>query len=176
MTQMAEYARWRNDPEGYWLDAANAISWLRRPIVACDHAAKPAARWFPDGITNACHNAVDRHVEAGFGAQAALVHVSAMTGSERTFTYAELQHEVAHVAGALRRLGVAAGDRVVMLPDGNGDLTRALGLEMDGSAFGLGKRSQRFALYAEDGIVKDLQIEKPGAYEVSSAEAMLARV
>ena len=69
-----------------------------------------------------------------------------------------------------------AGDRVVMLPDGNGDLTRALGLEMDGSAFGLGKRSQRFALYAEDGIVKDLQIEKPGAYEVSSAEAMLARV
>jgi propionyl-CoA synthetase len=114
MTQMAEYARWRNDPEGYWLDAANAISWLRRPIVACDHAAKPAARWFPDGITNACHNAVDRHVEAGFGAQAALVHVSAMTGSERTFTYAELQHEVAHVAGALRRLGVAAGDRVVI--------------------------------------------------------------
>ena len=69
-----------------------------------------------------------------------------------------------------------AGDRVVMLPDGNGDLTRTLGLEMDGSAFGLGKRSQRFALYAEDGIVKDLQIEKPGAYEVSSAEAMLARV
>ena len=69
-----------------------------------------------------------------------------------------------------------AGDKVVMLPDGNGDLTKALGLEMDGSAFGLGKRSQRFALYAEDGIVKDLQVEKPGAYEVSSADAMLARV
>jgi peroxiredoxin len=66
--------------------------------------------------------------------------------------------------------------KVEMLPDGNGTFTRALDLEMDGSGFGLGKRSQRFALYAEDGIVKDLQVEKPGAFEVSSAEAMLARV
>ncbi len=66
--------------------------------------------------------------------------------------------------------------KIVMLPDGNGALTRALGLEMDGSGFGLGQRSQRFALYAEDGIVKDLQVEKPGAFEVSTAEFMLARV
>ena len=66
--------------------------------------------------------------------------------------------------------------KVVMLPDGNGALTKALGLEMDGSGFGLGSRSQRFALYAENGVVKDLQVEKPGAFEVSSAEAMLARV
>ena len=66
--------------------------------------------------------------------------------------------------------------KVVMLPDGNGTLTKALGLEMDGSGFGLGSRSQRFALYAENGVVKDLQVEKPGAFEVSSAESMLARV
>jgi peroxiredoxin len=66
--------------------------------------------------------------------------------------------------------------KVEMLPDGNGDLTRALGLEMDGTGFGLGKRSQRFALLIEDGVVKDVQVEKPGAFEVSSAEAMLARV
>lgn len=66
--------------------------------------------------------------------------------------------------------------KVVMLPDGNGALTKALGLEMDGSGFGLGSRSQRFAFYAENGVVKDLQVEKPGAFEVSSAEAMLARV
>jgi peroxiredoxin len=66
--------------------------------------------------------------------------------------------------------------KVEMLPDGNATFTKALGLEMDGSGFGLGTRSQRFALYAVDGIVKDLQVEKPGAFEVSTAEHMLERV
>ena len=65
-------------------------------------------------------------------------------------------------------------DGIIMLPDGNASLTKALGLEMDGSAYGMGTRSQRFALYAENGIVKSLEIEKPGAFEVSSAEAMMA--
>ena len=114
MTQSSEYARWRNDPDGYWLDAANAISWVQRPQLACDHAAKPAARWFSDGIVNACYNAVDRHVDGGYGDQAALVHVSAMTGTERSISYAQLQHEVAITAGALHRLGVGAGDRVII--------------------------------------------------------------
>ena len=66
--------------------------------------------------------------------------------------------------------------KVEMLPDGNATFTKALGLEMDGSGFGLGTRGQRFALYAVDGIVEDLQVEKPGAFEVSSAEYMLARI
>jgi len=65
------------------------------------------------------------------------------------------------------------GDKVLMVADGNGDLTRALGLEMDGSGAGLGLRSQRFALVAEDGVVKHLAVEKPMQYEVSSAEAIL---
>ena len=63
---------------------------------------------------------------------------------------------------------------IAMLADGNATLTDALGLEMDGSAFGLGKRSKRFALYAEDGVVKQLFVEAPGEYKVSSAEHMLA--
>ena len=66
--------------------------------------------------------------------------------------------------------------KVVMLPDGNGTFTKALGLEMDGTGYGLGSRSQRFALYAENGIVKDVQVEKPGGFEVSTAESMLERV
>lgn len=64
-------------------------------------------------------------------------------------------------------------DGITMLGDGNGAFTKALGLEMDGTAYGLGARGQRFALYAENGVVKSLAVEKPGAFEVSSAEAML---
>lgn len=61
-----------------------------------------------------------------------------------------------------------------MLADGNGEFTRALGLELDGTAFGMGRRSQRFALVAEDGIVTKLMVEAPGEFRVSSAESVLA--
>jgi peroxiredoxin len=63
-----------------------------------------------------------------------------------------------------------------MLPDGNGEFTKALGLEMDGKGYGLGTRGQRFALYAENGVVKSLDVEKAGAFEVSSAEACAMRI
>jgi peroxiredoxin len=63
-----------------------------------------------------------------------------------------------------------------MLADGNGTFTRALGLELDGSGYGLGLRAKRFALYAEDGVVKQLHVEAPGEFRVSSAEAMLEAV
>jgi peroxiredoxin len=63
-----------------------------------------------------------------------------------------------------------------MLADGNGAFAHALGLEMDASAFGMGLRSKRFALYAEDGVVKVLHVEAPGELKVSTAEAMLAAI
>ena len=66
-----------------------------------------------------------------------------------------------------------AEGKVEMLADGNGDFTRAMGLEMDGSGYGMGKRSQRYAMLVDNGVVKSLNIEKPGSFEVSSAEAML---
>ena len=62
---------------------------------------------------------------------------------------------------------------VQMLADGNGAFVEALGLELDASAFGMGKRSKRFALYAEDGVVKQLHVEAPGEFKVSSAEYVL---
>jgi glutaredoxin/glutathione-dependent peroxiredoxin len=68
------------------------------------------------------------------------------------------------------------GDKIMMLGDGNGDLTRALGLEMDGSRFGMGKRSQRFAMIVDDGVVKELNVEEPGAFAVSSAEHVLKQL
>ncbi|MGH8076484.1 MAG: peroxiredoxin [Lysobacter sp.] len=63
-----------------------------------------------------------------------------------------------------------------MLADGNGDFTRALGLELDASAYGMGTRAKRFALYAENGVVKQLNVEAPGEYRVSSAEHVLSQL
>lgn len=65
---------------------------------------------------------------------------------------------------------------LMMLADGNGDFTRALGLSMDASAYGMGTRAKRFALYAEDGVVKQLHVEAPGEYRVSSAEHVLSQL
>lgn len=62
---------------------------------------------------------------------------------------------------------------LLMLADGNGNFTKAMGLELDGSAYGMGLRARRFALYAENGVVKTLQVEAPGEFRVSTAEAML---
>ncbi|GAA5072580.1 peroxiredoxin [Lysobacter panacisoli] len=67
-------------------------------------------------------------------------------------------------------------DGLMMLADGNGDFTRALGLELDASAYGMGLRARRFALFAENGVVKLLNIEAPGEFRVSSAEHMLEQL
>jgi len=65
------------------------------------------------------------------------------------------------------------GDQIVMLADGNGDFARAMGMEADISAFGLGKRSRRYAALIEDGVVKAVQLDEPGRLDVSTAEAIL---
>jgi peroxiredoxin len=66
-----------------------------------------------------------------------------------------------------------ADDKVVMLGDGSGDFTRAIGLELDRIKEAMGIRSQRYSMLVEDGVVKALHVEQPGQYDVSSAEAML---
>ncbi len=70
----------------------------------------------------------------------------------------------------------AAGDSVIMLADGNGAFAKALGLELDGSRFGMGSRSQRYSMVVKDGVVETLNVEQGGAFEVSSADYMLAQV
>ena len=67
-------------------------------------------------------------------------------------------------------------DDLMMLADGNGQFTRALGLEMDASAYGMGLRSKRFAIYAEDGIARQVFVEAPGEFRVSSAEHVLSQI
>jgi peroxiredoxin len=70
----------------------------------------------------------------------------------------------------------AVGEDIVMLGDGSGDFTRAVGLEMDGTKFGMGKRSQRYSMIVEDGVVKQLHVEEPGEFKVSSADYLLAQL
>lgn len=67
-------------------------------------------------------------------------------------------------------------DKVVMLADGNGEYARALGLELDARGFGMGMRSQRFAILVEDGVAKQVHIEAPGQFKVSSAEHLLTQI
>lgn len=68
------------------------------------------------------------------------------------------------------------GEKVMMLADGSGELTKAIGMEFDLSARGLGVRSQRYSMLVEDGVVKQLNLEKPGAFEVSDANTLLAQI
>jgi len=102
------------DPERFWRDAAAAVDWERMPIRVLDGDRPPFFRWYPDAELNTCHNALDRHVAAGRGAGIALIHDSAVTGTIRRYTFEALRDEVALFAGALRRLGVGKGDRVVV--------------------------------------------------------------
>lgn len=80
----------------------------------------------------------------------------------------------AFVLSAWNKAG--GSDDIVMLADGNGDLATALGLEMDGTAFGMGKRGQRFSLVVNDGVVEQVNVEAPGDFKVSSAEHMLGQL
>jgi propionyl-CoA synthetase len=102
------------NPEVFWLNAAEAIDWVSAPTRAFDPDQGVYGRWFPDAALNACHNALDRHVAGGRAQQAALIHDSPVTGTVRRFTYAEMLHEVATLAAVLAARGVGKGDRVVI--------------------------------------------------------------
>src|SRR3954454_17677127 len=102
------------DPETFWLQAAAAIDWEVQFGKALDSERPPFYRWFPDGELNVSYNALDRHVLAGRGDQAALIYDSPVTGTTKTYSYSELRDEVALFAGVLAGLGVVKGDRVVI--------------------------------------------------------------
>ncbi|MEM6303982.1 MAG: propionyl-CoA synthetase [Pseudomonadota bacterium] len=108
------YARWKADPERYWLDAAKAIDWDVPPTQALFDRGDDLYEWFAEAKVNGCYNAVDRHVAAGRGDQVAVIHDSPITGTQAKITYAELQSRVAQLAGALVAQGVGTGDRVII--------------------------------------------------------------
>ena len=97
-----------------WKSAAENIAWYKAPDIVLDDSNPPFSRWFPDGVTNACYNAVDIHVEQGRGEQLAVIFDSPVTDVKSQLTYADLQELVAKAAGAFARRGVTKGDRVII--------------------------------------------------------------
>ncbi|SEM49197.1 propionyl-CoA synthetase [Loktanella fryxellensis] len=114
MSYAEVYARWQADPEAFWMAQADRIDWIKPPTRALDDSNAPFYRWFADGVLNACHNAVDRHVAGGRADQVAIITDSAITGTVIRMTFAELQAATASLAGALRDKGIGMGDRVII--------------------------------------------------------------
>jgi propionyl-CoA synthetase len=101
-------------PETFWGEQATLVDWIKKPRQILDADRPPFYRWFADGTLNTCYNALDRHVVNGHAERTALIYDSAVTGTQRRFTYAELLENVAAFAGALTGFGVEKGDRVVI--------------------------------------------------------------
>ena len=97
-----------------WQQAAENIFWYEAPGTVLDDSNPPFYRWFPDGVTNACYNALDLHVEQGRGEQLALIYDSPVTNTKRRYTYVQLLGEVSRFAGVLAARGVSKGDRVIV--------------------------------------------------------------
>ena len=102
------------DPAGFWGEAAEAVYWYKKWEKVLDDSHQPFYRWFTGGEVNTCYNALDLHVEEGRGNQPALIYDSPVTNAITTFTYRALRDKVAAFAGALARMGVGQGDRVIV--------------------------------------------------------------
>ena len=114
MSYAKEYQRAFENPTAFWAEQAQHLDWEQPWDAVLDDRRAPFHRWFAGGRINTCHNALDRHVEAGRGDQDALIYDSPLSGSKRRYSYRALRDEVARVAGALKQLGVEKGDRVVI--------------------------------------------------------------
>jgi propionyl-CoA synthetase len=109
-----EFRRSLQDPEGFWGEAAKALRWRKGWDRVLDRDDPKHPRWFQGGELNTCENALDVHVESGRADQLALIWDSAVANQIAKYTYRELLQETARFAGALRKLGVGKGDRVVI--------------------------------------------------------------
>ncbi len=108
------HARSLQDPEGFWAEAAEGITWTKKWDQVLDSSNPPFYRWFRGGMLNTCYNAVDRHVESGRAEQAALIYDSPVTETVDRITYRQLRGQVAQLAGVLAANGVQKGDRVII--------------------------------------------------------------
>ena len=108
------YGNWKSDPTRFWGDAAHAIDWIKQADRIFDPDAGVYGQWFVGAECNTCFNCIDRHLEDGRGAQAALIYDSPVTDQKTTFSYDQLLKHVSETAAGLQKLGVVKGDRVII--------------------------------------------------------------
>ncbi len=114
MKYKSVYNQWRNDPEKYWQNLANDISWKVFPKTILNKKNEYLYEWFPDGILNTCYNAVDKNIVEGRGDQVAIYYESPITNSKSKITYNDLRDKVSKFAGGLKKLNIEKGDRVII--------------------------------------------------------------
>ena len=102
------------NPERFWQEISENIFWFKKPTKILNKFNPPFYKWFEDGVTNTCYNALDYNIEQGRGEKTALIYDSPITDSKAKFTYKELGHKVSRFAGALDNQGIKKGDRVII--------------------------------------------------------------
>ena len=100
--------------EKFWQEVSNNIFWYKKPTKILNSDNPPFYKWFGDGETNTCYNALDLHIEEGRGDKLAIIYDSPITGVKKNITYKELRDRVALFAGALKNQGINKGDRVII--------------------------------------------------------------
>ena len=102
------------NPEKFWQEISEDIFWFKKPAKILNKSNPPFYKWFEDGVTNTCYNALDHHINMGKEDKTALIYDSPITGNKAKFTYKELKDKVSKFAGALDNQGIKKGDRVVI--------------------------------------------------------------
>ena len=102
------------NPEDFWKNVSEDIFWFKKPTKILNKSNPPFYKWYEDGVTNTCYNALDHHIDQGRGEKIALIYDSPITGNKAKFTFNQLKAKVSKFAGALDSLGVKKGDRVII--------------------------------------------------------------
>ena len=100
------YRKSIEDPENFWREASDDIFWFKKPSKILNKSNPPFYKWFEDGVTNTCYNALDIHIDKGQGKKTALIYDSPITGNKSKLTYEELRSKVSKFAGALKDQGI----------------------------------------------------------------------
>ena len=108
------YLKSLKEPENFWGEIANDIFWFKKPTKILNKSKSPFYKWFEDGITNTCYNALDLHIDNGLGDKIALIYDSPITGAKSKYTYSQLREKVSKFAWTLRNQEINKGDRVII--------------------------------------------------------------
>ena len=102
------------NPEEFWKNVSDDVFWFKKPTKILNKSNPPFYKWFEDGVTNTCYNAIDVHIDKGNGEKTALIYDSPITNSKAKYTYNELREKISKFAGALDNQGIKKGDRVII--------------------------------------------------------------